>query len=135
LYGTDIRFDLTDADMINLRRGVRFTAEMLFAAGADEVLPGVFGMPASISSVDEARKLEDGPSDPRCYSLAMSHLFGTTRMSIEPSQGVVGPDFTVHGTRNFYVADSSVFPTNTGVNPQHTVMAVAMHAAKKIATL
>jgi choline dehydrogenase-like flavoprotein len=31
------------------------------------------------------------------------------------------------------VIDSSVFPTNTGVNPQHAIMGVAMHAAKKLA--
>jgi len=46
---------------------------------------------------------------------------------------VVGLDFAVHGTEGLYVVDSSVFPSNIGVNPQHTIMAIARHAATKIA--
>jgi choline dehydrogenase-like flavoprotein len=54
-------------------------------------------------------------------------------MSVRPGDGVVGTDFAVHGAKNFYVIDSSVFPTNLGVNPQHAIMGIAMHAAKRIA--
>jgi choline dehydrogenase-like flavoprotein len=78
--------------------------------------------------------LETGPDDPACYLFALTHLFGTARMSVRPSEGVVGTDFCVHGTKGLYVIDSSIFPTNLGVNPQHTIMGIAMHAAKKIAT-
>ncbi|MCA1554679.1 MAG: GMC family oxidoreductase [Chloroflexi bacterium] len=46
---------------------------------------------------------------------------------------MVGTDFRVHGTQNLYVVDSSLFPTNLGVNPQHPIMGVAMHAAQQIA--
>ena len=63
----------------------------------------------------------------------LTHLFGTARMSVRPSEGVVGTDFTVHGTRGFYVIDSSIFPTNLGVNPQNPIMGIAMHAAKQMA--
>ncbi|MCI0644229.1 MAG: GMC family oxidoreductase [Chloroflexi bacterium] len=134
-FGTQIRFDLAPQDVANLRRGLRLAAELLFAAGAREVLPGVHGLPESLANVDQARLLETGPDDPACYSLAMTHLFGTARMSLRPAEGVVGPDFAVHGTRAFYVIDSSLFPTNLGVNPQHTIMAIAMHAARRIAAL
>lgn len=133
-WGTDIRFDLTSQDMINLRKGLRFTAELLFAAGAREVIPGIHGMPKRLTNPDQARLLETHPADPACYSFALTHLFGTARMSVRPSDGVVGTDFAVHGTKCFYVIDSSIFPTNLGVNPQHTIMGIAMHAAKKIAT-
>lgn len=132
-FGTDIKFDLTSRDINQLRRGLRFTAELLFAAGAREILTGIHGLPERLTSVDQARLLEEGPTDPRAYSMIVSHLFGTARMSPQPSQGVVGTDFTVHGTKNLWVLDSSVFPTNIGVNPQHTIMAVAMHAARRIA--
>jgi choline dehydrogenase-like flavoprotein len=54
-------------------------------------------------------------------------------MSVRPEDGVVGPDFTVHGTRNLYVADSSIFPTNIGVNPQLSIMGISMLAAERIA--
>ena len=46
-------------------------------------------------------------------------------MSADP-KGVVDPDFRVHGYRNLYVCDASVFPTSIGVNPQLTVMALGL---------
>jgi choline dehydrogenase-like flavoprotein len=133
LFGTDIQFDLTTEDMDNLRRGLRFTAELLFAAGAREIITGIHGLPERLTSPNQARLLETGPDDPACYTFALSHLFGTARMSLLPAAGVVGPGFTVHGTRGLYVIDSSIFPTNLGVNPQHAIMGVAMHAARQIA--
>lgn len=133
LFGTEIRFDLTPEDMLKLRKGLRFTAEMLFAAGAREVIPGIYGLPDRLTNPDQARLLENGPTDPACYYFALTHLFGTARMSVRPSEGVVGTDFCVHGTQGFYVIDSSIFPTNLGVNPQHAIMGIAMHAAQQIA--
>jgi choline dehydrogenase-like flavoprotein len=133
LWGTDATYDLTDQDMINLRKGLRFTAEMMFAAGAREIILGIPGLPERIKSVDQAVLLENGPSNPAAYSFIASHLFGTARMSLRPGDGVVGADFAVHGTKNFYVLDSSIFPTNLGVNPQHAIMGVAMMAAGRIA--
>jgi choline dehydrogenase-like flavoprotein len=133
LNGTDIRFELEPRDVDNLRRGLRFTAELLFAAGAREVITGIHGLPERLTRPDQVQLLESGPRDSACYSLALTHLFGTARMSVRPRDGVVGPDFAVHGTRGCYVIDSSVFPTNLGVNPQHTIMAIAMHAAGQIA--
>jgi len=47
----------------------------------------------------------------------------------------VGADFGVHGRPGLYVVDSSIFPTNLGVNPQLAIMGIAMHAAKQIAEL
>ena len=131
--GTDVKYDLTAQDMVNVRKGLRFTAELMFAAGAREVMLGIPGLPERLRSVDEVHLLEHGPDNPAAYSWIMSHLFGTARMSNRPGDGVVGPDFAVHGTENFYVVDSSVFPTNMGVNPQHAIMGVAMHAARGIA--
>jgi choline dehydrogenase-like flavoprotein len=131
--GAEIRYDLTPEDMRDLRRGLRFTAEMLFAAGAREILTGIHGLPARLTRPDQARLLEAGPADPACYTFVLSHLFGTARMSVPPAAGVVGPDFAVHGAEGLYVIDSSIFPTNLGVNPQHAIMGIAMHAAQQIA--
>jgi choline dehydrogenase-like flavoprotein len=132
-FGTQIRYDLTEADMRALRRGLRQTAELMFAAGARAVLPGIHGLPERLTSPDQARLLEDGPADPACYTFALTHLFGTARMSPSPSAGVVGLDFAVHGRPELYVLDSSIFPTNLGVNPQLGIMGIAMHAAQHIA--
>jgi choline dehydrogenase-like flavoprotein len=134
-FGARIRYDLTPQDVANLRHGLRVTAELLFAAGARAVLTGVHSLPESLTNADQVTLLEDGPADPACYALALTHLFGTARMSAKPGEGVIGTDFAVHGTKGFYVIDSSLFPTNLGVNPQHTIMAIAMHAARRVAAL
>jgi choline dehydrogenase-like flavoprotein len=128
-----IDFVPTPRDMLNLRRGLRATAELMFAAGARAILPAIHGLPARLTRPEQAAQLEAGPVDPASYALALTHLFGTARMSVRPAEGVVGVDFAVHGLRGCYVIDSSIFPTNLGVNPQHTIMAVAMHAAGQIA--
>jgi choline dehydrogenase-like flavoprotein len=77
--------------------------------------------------------LDSAPDDPRAYSMVLTHLFGTARMSVRLEDGVVGTDFAVHGIRNLHVVDSSIFPTNTGVNPQLSIMGIAMLAAERIA--
>jgi choline dehydrogenase-like flavoprotein len=54
-------------------------------------------------------------------------------MGTERSRSVVGPDFQHHAVRGLYVADSSVFPGNLGVNPQLPIMTLASIAALSIA--
>ena len=133
LLGTDVQYDLTPRDMVRLRQGLRYAAEMFFAAGAREIITNIHGLPQRLRGRDQCRLLETGPDRPDAYSLVLTHLFGTARMSVRPQEGVVGTNFCVHGARNFYVVDSSIFPTNLGVNPQHAIMGIAMHAARKIA--
>jgi choline dehydrogenase-like flavoprotein len=45
----------------------------------------------------------------------------------------VGLDFATHEARGLYVVDSSIFPTNLGVNPQHSIMALSRFAATRVA--
>jgi choline dehydrogenase-like flavoprotein len=61
-----------------------------------------------------------------------THLFGAARMGPDPRTSVVGLDFCTHDLRNLFVVDSSIFPTNLGVNPQHAIMGIAMLAAQRI---
>jgi len=127
-----VSYSPTKADMECLKKGVRILAEVFFAAGAQKVLPGISGVPPYISK-DEVHKIDEAKPDPRKFSMVMTHLFSTARMGPDPRTSVVGLDFQVHDTRGVYVLDSSVFPTNLGVNPQHTIMAMAMAAAKRLA--
>jgi choline dehydrogenase-like flavoprotein len=114
-----------------MRHGLKVMSEMMFAAGAKEVWPNVQGMP-TLKSADDLRLWDDAPLDPCAYGMMMSHLFGSARMGTDPKSSVVGLDFQVHGVRGLYVLDSSIFPTNIGVNPQHTIMAVSRLGASRI---
>ncbi len=59
----------------------------------------------------------------------MAHAMGGTRISASPKDGVVDLDCRVHGTKNLYVAGSSVFPTSSHVNPTLTIVALATRLA------
>jgi choline dehydrogenase-like flavoprotein len=61
------------------------------------------------------------------------HHMGTTRMSDDPSSGVVDTDCRVHGTPNLYIAGSSVFPTGGSAPPTLTIVALALRIADEIA--
>ncbi len=65
--------------------------------------------------------------------IGTSHPQGGNALAADPGQGVVGPDLRVHGTRNVFVADASVFPTSLGVNPHWTIMALGDLAAGFVA--
>ncbi len=54
------------------------------------------------------------------------HHMGTTRMSDDPSQGVVRTDLRCHDVDNLYIAGSSVFPTGGIANPTFTILALAL---------
>jgi len=55
-----------------------------------------------------------------------NHHLGTTRMSDDPSTGVVDADCQVHGVPNLYVAGSSVFPTYGASNPTLNLLALTL---------
>jgi choline dehydrogenase-like flavoprotein len=54
-------------------------------------------------------------------------------MGPDPRSSVVGPTLEAHELPGLYVFDSSVFPGNIGVNPQHSIAAVSWLAAERLA--
>lgn len=57
------------------------------------------------------------------------HHMGTTRMSDDPSRGVVDKNCRVHGMSNLYIAGSSVFATAGYANATLTIVALALRLA------
>jgi choline dehydrogenase-like flavoprotein len=131
--GARISYTPLPEDMERFRRGVKILCEMHFAAGAVRVYPGVHGAPETLTSTDDLARLDGLSLDPRDYSLIASHLFATCRMAKDPTDGVVGLDFGVHGVERLWVVDASIFPVTPGVNPQHAIMALSMLASERIA--
>jgi choline dehydrogenase-like flavoprotein len=60
------------------------------------------------------------------------HLMGGCNMGNDPAHSVVSPEFRLHGYRNIYAGDSSIFPNAPGINPSFTIMALSMMAADRI---
>jgi len=55
------------------------------------------------------------------------HLMGTAGMGIDEKISVVCPRGKVHGTKNLYVVDSSVFVSSSCVNPANTIQAISLY--------
>ncbi len=67
----------------------------------------------------------DGSSYPDGMELAGNHHMGGTRMSDDPSTGVVDHNCKVHGMENLYVGGSSVFATGGQCTPTTTITLLA----------
>ena len=122
-------YRLTAADIGRAGAAVRWLSALMFAAGATEVVPGVAGIGPTLTP---GPLLDDLPWDAGAYRFTASHLFGTCRLGTDPATSVVGPDLAHHRIKQLVVADASVFPTNLGVNPQLSIMTLAVHAAEAI---
>ena len=131
--GVSVRFEPTARDLAVLKEALLLTGRMMFAAGAHEVYPGIVGLPEIVRSEDELRALEGMTLRRKDVHLVASHLFGTACASRDPKAGVVDEHLAVRGARGLYVMDASVFPTNLGVNPQHSIMGVVHAAAEALA--
>ncbi|HSQ62443.1 MAG TPA: GMC family oxidoreductase [Polyangiaceae bacterium] len=126
-----VRYTLDRADMERFRQGMVLLAKQHFAAGAREIIPGIAGMPFKLGP-DDVDKLEEAPLDPRRYVAILSHLFGGCVMGRDEATSVTDARGRVHGVEGLVVADASVIPTNLGVNPQHTIMGLAMTFAEEL---
>lgn len=67
--------------------------------------------------------------------LFSNHQLGTTRMSRDPSDGVVDPNCRVHGIDNLFIVGGSVFPTVSWANPTVTVLALTLRLASHLANV
>jgi choline dehydrogenase-like flavoprotein len=129
-----VTYSLTDGDVRKARRAVRVLGDAMLAAGALEVYPGVPGFDAVVRDRAQMARFElEGSLVASDYAMSMTHLFGTARMGSDPRRSVVRPDFRHHAVEGLYVADSSVFPGNLGVNPQIAIMALADLCADRVA--
>jgi len=67
---------------------------------------------------------------PNRQILFSSHQMGTATIGSDPKTSVVDPAGRVWGYANLLVADASVFPQSSGVNPMWTIMAMAARIAE-----
>ncbi len=127
-----VRYTLSEKSIEKLKAGAAVLSELFFEAGASEVFTG-FGAPQVLRSIEEARALEDVDAGPLDFRLLGAHPLGTCRMAADESRGVVDFDHRLFGTENLHVVDGSTVPTSLGVNPQMTIMAMALRAGDVIA--
>lgn len=133
VYGarrTILRYDLAELDATKLRRALVAMGELLFAAGAREVLTGLAHSPV-VSSPGELSAAAHATPMSR-WHVAAFHPTGSARMGADAQHCPVDVSGALRGVQGVYVADASVLPTCPEVNPQLTIMALAMAVASGI---
>lgn len=127
-----VRYAMTREDVRTMKVGIRRLCELMFAAGAREVLPGVHGIPPVVHDLGPLAGLADLPDSPKLFHGIVSHMFGTAVMASDPSRGVTRPDGRLWDCPGVHVIDSSLFPSNLGVNPQHAIAGLAWRIAEHL---
>jgi choline dehydrogenase-like flavoprotein len=123
------RFNLNGTDETNLTVGLLRLVEVLFHGGAKRIFPGIVGQ-APWSSLSEAKKDLTSPLDANRMLLSTVHMTSTCPMGENLDITAADSFGKVHGLNNLYLADASAVPDAPGVNPQGTVMALALINAK-----
>lgn len=120
-------YEVTDAHLEKWRAGMALGARAYFAAGATRVALSIGDLEFYDSEADALRAIDRvrAPSD--MLAAYGSHPQGTCRMG-----AVVDADGRVNGTDNVYVMDGSIFPTTLGVNPQVTIMSLALALSRRL---
>jgi choline dehydrogenase-like flavoprotein len=121
---TLVRYDLHRRDAGRLLGAVRAMGELLFAAGADEVLTGVPGTPR----VRSLAELDDLLARTGAHELHLSayHPTGTVAAGADPQRSPADAAGRLRGAHGVLIADASVLPSCPEVNPQVSVMAAAL---------
>ncbi|KAM0465238.1 hypothetical protein ACHAPV_002236 [Trichoderma viride] len=140
-----IEYSPSDFDRENNLEGIIGLAKIAYVGGATEIRAHIYGLPPFIPNASEqAKHVQDKDPEftdaafgkwvqhlrtlgnkPPVSAFGSAHQMGTCRMSASNESGVVDERGSVWGKKNLYVADSSVFPSASGVNPMVTVMSIA----------
>jgi choline dehydrogenase-like flavoprotein len=126
-----IRYSLSSADVARMQRATAIMCEVYLAAGATRVYPMLPEM-EELSTLAEVNRLRTLRLTPSSFDVTAYHPLGTCRMGTDPETSVVGPDFETHEVERLFVADGSVLSGPLGVNPQMTIMSMALKAGETI---
>ncbi|MEX2625599.1 MAG: GMC family oxidoreductase [Ilumatobacteraceae bacterium] len=126
-----VTYRLTGHDRELLRSGLARLALLLLTSGADTVFPSFRGAPAVHEPRDLAA-MSASFSASRATVMTV-HLCSTVPMGDDPRTCGADSFGRVHGYRNVWVNDASLLPSAPGVNPQGTVMAIALRNARHMA--
>jgi choline dehydrogenase-like flavoprotein len=129
-----VDYTLTESVLDTLHASMLASARIFFAAGARRVHAPA-GSSFFIEAADAERVDELIPREnvkPGKISVTSAHLMGGCAMGRDASDSVTDGWGKVHGVPWLYVADSSLFPQCSEINPYVTVMGLADRVAEGI---
>lgn len=141
-----VNYSASEFDSRNALEGVIGISKLCYVEGATEIRPFLPLLePFVREEKTQGGKWEDDAAfvkwlervrevgnTPPVATWMSAHQMGSCRMSNSPKTGVVDPKGKVWGTEGLYVADASVFPSASGVNPMLTNMAISDYIGRGI---
>ncbi|KAG8419941.1 hypothetical protein J3458_004765 [Metarhizium acridum] len=151
-----VQYDTSDFDREHTIEGIIALAKICYVTGATEIRPHLNHLKPFVASDGGKRQAEhQAGKDPEftdpefaawikklrvvdnqgpTVMWMSAHQMGSCRMSADEDTGVVDMKGKVWGANNLYVADASVFPSASGVNPMVTVMSLADWISRGVAS-
>jgi choline dehydrogenase-like flavoprotein len=113
-----------------IKHGMAAVARIHHAAGADRIVTlhteKLAWEREGGASIDKfCKQIHAAPTSPNRLPLFSAHQMGTARIGTDKASAVCDPRGAVFGMSGAYVADASLFPSASGVNPMVTIMALA----------
>jgi choline dehydrogenase-like flavoprotein len=124
-------YRISERDRGRLVAAAGHCARVLLAAGAIEVdVSGGAPPLRSAAEVDDAI----ASLDVRRMHIAAFHPTGTAAAGSDPARHPVAPDGKLRGVEGVWVADGSIVPSCPTVNPQVSIMSLAIGVGRAVAT-
>ncbi|MFO0723011.1 MAG: GMC family oxidoreductase [Myxococcota bacterium] len=120
-----MKLEVPAQEIETVLRGVRQAVDGLFNIGARGVHIGISRSKTRIDSRDEAHALLEKKYKARDIPMTANHIFGSVPMSMNRRRGSVDDRGKLRGIEGVWIADASLFPSPSAVNPQATVMALS----------
>ena len=130
-----MRLKITEADTRVVQQGLKRAADAFLDIGARYAYCGLPGTKSEMRSKVDTEAMLSPKIKAKHMSMTFNHAFCSAPMSSDPRRGVVGVDGRVHATEGLYVADTSIFPSATAVNPQATCMALSDRISRQLGEL
>jgi hypothetical protein len=127
---TLVRYNIARVDVAKLMVAIEAMGRLLFAAGAVEVLTGLPGA-MTVTSLPALRDVLHR-SNPKSLHLAAFHPTGTAAAGADEQLCPVDETGRLRGVEGVWVADASILPSSPEVNPQLSIMALALGVADEV---
>ncbi len=127
---TVLGYNIARADAAKLMTALEAMGKLLFAAGAVEVLTGLPTAPTvrSVSGLQDALR----SANPKSLHLAAFHPTGTAAAGADEQRCPVDETGRLRAVEGVWLADASILPSCPEVNPQVSIMALALAVAEGV---
>jgi len=132
-WSPSITYNMSQRDARLMQVSLKATADLLFAAGATYICPGINKIESEMHDKRKTASILDADLRPTDFSPIGNHPLGTCRMSEDKKRGVVNSRGETHDVKGLYIADGSIFPNAPGVNPQVSIMALGAYIGERAA--